>query len=74
VSNYLTRHRTDHGPRWALNGHYLREGNSLSSLLGGSTEAMLSALSAAADGPTADGELLAPIDEGQEVWAAGVTY
>ena len=73
MSNYLTRHRTDHGPRWALNGHYLSEDTSLSSLLGGSTDALLSTLSAA-DGPAADGELLAPIDDGQEVWAAGVTY
>lgn len=74
MSNYLTRHRTDHGPRWALNGHYLSEDTDLSSLLRGSAQAISSTLSAAAHGPAADGELLAPIDDGQEVWAAGVTY
>lgn len=74
MSNYLTRHRTHRGPRWALNGHYLSEELSLSSLLSESGEALLSTLSAAGSGPQADGELLAPIDDGQEVWAAGVTY
>ena len=74
MSNYLTRHRTDDGPRWAVNGHYLCADTSLSSLLGGSMETIAAILSAAGDGPSADGELLAPIDDGQEVWAAGVTY
>ena len=74
LSNYLTRHRTDDGPRWAVNGHYLSADTSLSSLLGGSMETIAATLSAAGDGPAADGELLAPIDDGQEVWAAGVTY
>jgi 2-dehydro-3-deoxy-D-arabinonate dehydratase len=74
LSNYLTRHRTDRGPRWALNGHYLPEDTSLSSLLREPGESISAILSAAGDGPPADGRLLAPIDDGQEVWAAGVTY
>jgi 2-dehydro-3-deoxy-D-arabinonate dehydratase len=74
LSHYLTRHRTDGGPRWALNGHYLSEDTSLSSLLCKPVDAILSTLSKAGGGPAADGELLAPVDDGQEVWAAGVTY
>jgi len=74
LSHYLTRHRTPQGPRWALNGHYLPEGMTLSSLLHASADTMVSALASAKAGPPADAELLAPIDNGQEVWAAGVTY
>lgn len=74
MSNYLTRHRTDRGPRWALNGHYLSKDTSLSSLLREPGDRILSTHLAIGAGPAADGELLAPIDDGQEVWAAGVTY
>jgi 2-dehydro-3-deoxy-D-arabinonate dehydratase len=74
LSTYLTRHRTPHGSRWAANGRYLSEGTSLSSLLGDPADAIASTLSAARGETAADGELLAPIDDGQEVWAAGVTY
>lgn len=74
MSLYLTRHRTDGGPRWALNGHYLSEDTSLSSLLRMPGDAMVSTLDKARGGPAVEGELLAPIDDGQEVWAAGVTY
>ncbi len=74
MNNYLTRHRTDHGPRWAADGNYLSEGTSLSSLLREPADVLASALSAARGETVADGELLAPIDDGQEVWAAGVTY
>ena len=74
MSNYLTRHQTDQGPRWALNGHYLSEGTSLSSLLREPGDGISSTLATTGNGPAADGELLAPIDDGQEVWAAGVTY
>ncbi len=74
MSNYLTRHDTDKGPRWALNGHYLPEDLTLSVLLSEAADALPATLAAAAGGPDADGQLLAPIDAGQEVWAAGVTY
>jgi 2-dehydro-3-deoxy-D-arabinonate dehydratase len=74
LSNYLTRHRTQQGPRWALNGNYLSDDTSLSSLLRKPAEAMASTLSAVRGGSAAEGELLAPIDDTQEVWAAGVTY
>lgn len=74
MSHYLTRHRTDHGPRWALNGEYLAEEIDLASLLREPADAMRSTLSAVRGVTAADGELLAPIDDAQEVWAAGVTY
>lgn len=74
MSTYLTRHRSAGGSRWAANGRYLAEGANLSSLLALDGDALESTLRAAADGGDAEGELLAPIDDHQEVWAAGVTY
>jgi 2-dehydro-3-deoxy-D-arabinonate dehydratase len=74
LSTYLTRHGSDHGPRWAVDGHYLSEDTSLSTLLRSPAAALRSTLSAARSEAAADGELLAPIDDAQEVWAAGVTY
>lgn len=74
MSSYLTRHRTQRGPRWALDGRYLEERFDLSALLREPGNAMAGALSAAQGETAADGELLAPIDDSQEVWAAGVTY
>lgn len=74
MSHYLTRHHTDRGPRWAADGRYLAEGTSLSSLLREPAGTIASTLSAARGEDPADGDLLAPIDDAQEVWAAGVTY
>jgi len=74
LNHYLTRHRTDLGPRWAVDGRYVPESTSLSSLLRESADAVAAALSAAHGETEAEGELLAPIDDAQEVWAAGVTY
>jgi len=74
LSTYLTRHRSHHGPRWAVDGHYLSEDTSLSTLLRSPAAALRSTLAAARSETAADGELLAPIDDAQEVWAAGVTY
>ena len=74
MSTYLTRHRSDHGPRWAVDGHTLSSDTSLSTLLENPADAMASMLAAARSPTAADGKLLAPIDDGQEVWAAGVTY
>lgn len=74
MSSYLTRHRTERGPRWALDGRYLEESLDLSSLLREPLDAIAGAVSAAQGETRADGDLLAPIDDSQEVWAAGVTY
>ncbi len=72
MSRYLTRHRTDRGPRWAVDGRFLPSDVTLSSLLCAPADGLTSAL--AALGEAAGGDLLAPVDAAQEVWAAGVTY
>ncbi len=70
----MTRHRSERGPRWAVDGHYLSESTSLSTLLEEPATSLAAALAAARSPLAADGELLAPVDDVQEVWAAGVTY
>jgi 2-dehydro-3-deoxy-D-arabinonate dehydratase len=74
LSKYLTRHGTDDGPRWACNGHFLSAQTSLSSLLAEPAGTLSGALERAAGSELAGGELLAPVDDIHEVWAAGVTY
>lgn len=75
---YLTRHNTNDGPRWALDGLYLPKGFSLGFLLGLEKTAVFSVLGAMkgeGGGETAvDDPLLPPIEASQEVWASGVTY
>lgn len=71
---YLTRHATDQGPRWALDGGYLDPDVTLSQLLRLSREAMRALLAASRTDAPCNDRLLAPIDDRQEVWAAGVTY
>lgn len=71
---YLTRHATAHGARWALNGRYLPTAFSLALLLDlpkGAVDDFLAALPA---GDAASDALLPPVEHGQEVWASGVTY
>lgn len=70
---YLTRHRAAGGPRWALDGSYLPEDFALDRLLAGPA-ADLDGLEGRFTGGAAGDPLLAPIEGGQEVWAAGVTY
>jgi len=71
---YLTRHATPHGPCWAVDGEFLPEGLGLDVLLSLPVSAMHDTLAAARTGRRAAGDLLAPIEHAQEVWAAGVTY
>lgn len=71
---YLTRHHTPHGPRWALDGEWLHLGFSLSRLLELPHDAVVPFLTTLPTGDAANGDLLAPIEPAQEVWAAGVTY
>ena len=71
---YLTRRETPAGPRWAVDGHWLPEDMNLGSLLRRSLPELRAALAQARMDEPSAGTLLAPIDEGQEVWAAGVTY
>jgi len=71
---YLTRHRTPHGPRWAVDGHWLPGDFRLDRFLARPSEEIREALAGAGAGEPVDGPALAPIEDGQEVWAAGVTY
>ena len=71
---HLTRHQTPSGPRWAVDGHWLPKGFRLDVLLRYSYPVICGALAGARTGEPAEGDLLSPIEDGQEVWAAGVTY
>ncbi len=71
---YLTRHATEQGPRWAVDGRFLPRGLDLSTLLALPKDAMLALLKGPRADEPAQGRLLSPIDPNHEVWAAGVTY
>ena len=71
---YLSRHRTEGGVRWALDGHYLPAAFTLDLLLelpAGDAPGLLESLPLAGG---ADDPLLPPVEPAQEVWASGVTY
>ncbi|HQI85603.1 MAG TPA: fumarylacetoacetate hydrolase family protein [Anaerolineae bacterium] len=70
----LTRHITPHGSRWALDGAYLPPSFDLGLLLELPCEAIAPFLATLPTEGKATGDLLAPIEATQEVWAAGVTY
>src|SRR5678816_2497512 len=70
----LTRHKTENGVRWAIDGHFLPPGLTLSVLLELPNETMLQLLNNLAKREPATAAKVAPIDPHQEVWAAGVTY
>ena len=71
---YLTRHANADRSRWALDGLYLEENFSLSTLLALPVTETNTYLREAATGERATAPLLAPIEPIHEVWAAGVTY
>ena len=71
---YLTRHQTPQGPRWALDGAYLPPSFHLGMLLELPRDAAAPFLEALPTEGKANGDLRAPIEAAQEVWAAGVTY
>jgi len=71
---YLTRHQTQLGPRWAVDGNYLPDGFHLDSLLQRSLDDISETLASSVTAERADSAQLAPIEDTQEVWAAGVTY
>jgi 2-dehydro-3-deoxy-D-arabinonate dehydratase len=70
----LTKHKTPNGSRWAVDGHFLPASLGLSTLLEMPRGTMLQAVTSSPDAEPAAGEIEAPIDPYQEVWAAGVTY
>jgi 2-dehydro-3-deoxy-D-arabinonate dehydratase len=70
----LTRHSCPDGPRLALDGRYLPADLTLAAVMqvpAGDLAGYLAALATAGD---ANGPLLPPVEDGQEIWAAGVTY
>ncbi len=71
---HLTRHETISGPRWAVDGHWLPEDFRLDSLLRDPYPAIRETVAGARTDEPSGGALLAPIEDHQEVWAAGVTY
>ena len=71
---YLTRHQTPVGPRWAANGRALPDAFHLDVLLQRSLAEIQRALISAASEARAQGDVIAPVEDTQEVWAAGVTY
>ena len=71
---YLTRHRSEAGTRWAIDGRELPETITLAGLLALSLAEMRDFLGAIPHGALATGAVLPPVEPGHEVWAAGVTY
>ncbi len=71
---YMTRHQSESGPRWAVNGRWLPDAFHLDFLLQRPLSAIQEALGSGVTEEAADGPLIAPIEDTQEVWAAGVTY
>jgi len=71
---HITRHHTPGGPRWAFDGGYLPSSFSLGLLLELPRETIEQYLQILPTAGDAGEPLLAPIEPGQEVWAAGVTY
>ncbi len=70
----LTRHQTDSGPRWALDGRWLPPSLTLATLLELPQAALAPTLAAVVTAEPAEGPLLAPLETLHEVWACGVTY
>jgi len=70
----LTRHQTNSGTRWAMDGFFLPPSFTLSTLLELRRDAMMQFLATLPRDKSANDNLLAPIEAQQEVWAAGVTY
>jgi len=71
---YLTRHSAPQGPRWAIDKHCLAETFSLGLLLNTRAERMADLIDVLQTDEAVEGELLAPVESGQEIWASGVTY
>ncbi len=71
---YLSRHLTEGGARWALDGRYLPAAFDLDLLLELPAADVPRFLEGLSRGESAEDPLLAPVEPAQEVWASGVTY
>jgi len=70
----LTRHKTKHGCRWAADGRLLQQHFNLSMFLALESDKALRLAAELQTGDQAEAALVSPIEDGQEVWASGVTY
>jgi 2-dehydro-3-deoxy-D-arabinonate dehydratase len=70
----LTRHATPHGPRWAADDLWLAPAFDLNGLLAQPRSGLGAFMDRQLTAEPAQGPLLAPIEDTQEVWASGVTY
>lgn len=70
----LTRHATVSGPRWAIDNRMLPADFDLRRLMEQPGAALRHWLYHQSGLDPVEGELLAPIEDHQEVWASGVTY
>jgi 2-dehydro-3-deoxy-D-arabinonate dehydratase len=70
----LTRHQTQFGPRWAADDHWLVDTFDLRALLALPRAEVTAFLENQLTNQPAEGDLMAPIEADQEVWASGVTY
>lgn len=70
----LSRHQNANSSQWAVDGHALPTGVTLSSLLALPRQAMMTLLASLTEGTAIAGAPSAPIEEAQEVWGSGVTY
>jgi 2-dehydro-3-deoxy-D-arabinonate dehydratase len=70
----LSRHQTSSGPRWAADGRWLATTFELTGLLAQPRAKMDAYIQRRLTREPAEGSGLAPIEDGHEVWASGVTY
>lgn len=71
---YLTRHLTESGPRWAVDGRWLVASFELGWLMAVPAERASAFIESCKSEGEATGTLLAPVERETEVWASGVTY
>jgi len=74
TTRYLTRHKAERGSHWVLDGKLLSSPSMLGHLLSRPRDYLFSNLDRDQSDVDCDLEILSPIDNGQEVWASGVTY
>jgi len=70
----LTRHSTPNGSRWASDGFWFPNHLSLSELLAYTEDEIRCFLDKSNEPAGGEFPLLSPVEDGHEVWAAGVTY
>lgn len=71
---YLTRHKTESGSRWAVDGRFLPARLELGALLTLPRAALVALLGSLPAGEAATGDPVTPVEPAQEVWGSGVTY